>query len=479
MNKKTGGFMYLFKKQTGQASAIFYRNRRSPFLFRLWFILFIILLALPALAQTTVNPLLTLNDPGIGDQDDMGIWIHPDPSRSTIITSDKDVNKLFVYDLAGNTLQTVSVPGKPGNIDVRYNFLLSGQPVDIVGYNDRENEEIVFYKVDPSSRQLSPAGNFDAGNWPSELYGFCLYLSPNTGKYYAIGCGKSSQMRQWELLDNGDGTIGGIEKRTWTNGPGDKTEGMVADDETAKLYAANEGYGVYKYDADPDDPNPGGELIAPTGSNGLTADVEGVTIYYDANGEGYLVFSSQGSDNFKVYQRKPPHNFVKTFSVNGAGGSDGIDVANLNLGSGFPNGIFVLHNDSSSPKEVLVCDYAGLGLNINTGYWNPRNNSGTTPIFVAGEVPRQFELLQNYPNPFNPVTNIRFSIPRAANVELVIYDIIGRKVSTAVNDLYSAGTYVVKWQARDASGNSLPSGVYFARLQVAENVKMIKMIYNR
>ena len=73
---------------------------------------------------TTVTPVLSLAASGIADQDDMCIWIAPDASQSIVITSDKGANKLFVYDLAGNTLQTVNVPGKPGNIDIRYNFLL-------------------------------------------------------------------------------------------------------------------------------------------------------------------------------------------------------------------------------------------------------------------------------------------------------------------------------------------------------------------
>lgn len=427
----------------------------------------------------TVNPVLSLQGQSGGDPDDMCIWIHPDPSQSIIIASDKAVNELLVYDLSGNNLQTVSVPGQPGNIDIRYNFPLSGQLADIVGYNDRSNNRVVIYKVNPATRQLSQAGNFDAGNWPGEIYGFCLYRSPNSGKYYAIGCGTTSQMRQWELVDNGDGTIGGIEKRTWMNGPGDLTEGMVADDETAKLYAANEGHGIYKYDADPVDPNPAGQLIAPTGSNGLTADVEGVTLYYMANGEGYLIASSQGSDNYKVYERKAPHNFVKTFSVSGAGDTDGIDVTNMNLGSAFPQGMFLLHNDNNSPKEVLVCKYEDLGLQIDTAYWNPRNNGGSTSLDENGNLPETVFLLRNYPNPFNPATKISFSIPYAARVNLAVYDIVGRKIATLVNEFYNAGSYIYEWQARDGAGNSLPAGIYFARILAGEYSHTIKMVYNR
>ena len=317
----------------------------------------------------SVQPVLTLNAPGFSDQDDMCIWVHPDPSLSTIITSDKSANKLFVYDLNGNVIQTISVPGKPGNIDIRYNFLLSGQQIDIVGYNDRDNGEIVIYKVDPITRQLSLVNSFDAGNWPEEIYGFCLHLNLNTGKYYAFASGKSGQIRQWEIVDNGDGTIGGVAKRTWINGSSDQTECLVADDETGKLYAANEELGVYKYDAEPNDPNPTGVLIAATGENGLTDDVEGITLYYAADGEGYLLVSNQSSGDFKVYDRKEPHIYIATFDVNGASFTDGIDVININLGSSFPQGIFLCHDGSS----VVGSDYSDLSLMIDVSYWNPRD----------------------------------------------------------------------------------------------------------
>lgn len=334
-----------------------------------------------AYSQTSVTPVLSLQDPATIDQDDMCIWVHPDPSLSTIIASDKYAYKLFVYDLNGNTLQTITVPGQPGNIDVRYNFLLSGQLVDIVGYNDRDNEKIVLHKVNQSDRSLVQVANFDDGNMSGEIYGFCLYRSPNNGKHYAIASSTSSQMRQWELIDAGNGSIDGIERRTWQNGSGDQTEGLVADDENANLYAANEGLGIYKYDADPDNGNPIGDLIAPTGVNGLLPDVEGITLYYAANGEGYLIASSQGSDDFRVYNRKEPHNFITAFAVNGANNTDGIDITNVSMGSIFPEGMFAAHSGS---RAIRLCDYADTGLNVDTSYWNPRKmNDINLPVLMA------------------------------------------------------------------------------------------------
>jgi hypothetical protein len=252
--------------------------------------------------------------------------------------------------------------------------------VDIVGYNDRDNEKIVLYKVNQSDRTLIQVANFDDGNMSGEVYGFCLYRSPNNGKYYAIASSTSSQMRQWELIDAGNGTIDGIERRTWQNGTGDQTEGLVADDENAKLYAANEGQGIYKYNADPDNANPTGDLIAPTGVNGLLPDVEGITLYYAANGEGYLIASSQGSDDFRVYDRREPHNFITTFAVNRANNTDGIDVTNVSMGSMFPEGMFAAHSGS---RAIRLCDYADTGLNVDISYWNPRRSDQALSVFMA------------------------------------------------------------------------------------------------
>ncbi len=293
----------------------------------------IVFITVNTYAQVTVNPTLVLNAPGIADQDDVTIWIHPtDKSLSTIISSDKDANKLFVHDLEGNVLQTVDVAGQtPGNIDVRYNFSLASELTDIVAYNRRSgSSEIVVYKVDQDTRELSLVGSFSSAS----NYGFCLYKSPVTGKYYGFVSSTSSIISQYEISDNNnDGIIEGTFARQMSNGSGN-TEGMVADDETGILYAANETSGIYKFDAEPGGSS-NSTLVAQTGVNGLTSNVEGLSIYYASGGEGYIIASSQGSNNFKVYERQDPHNFVNTVEVTGVGSTDGICVTNVSLGTSF------------------------------------------------------------------------------------------------------------------------------------------------
>lgn len=88
------------------------------------------------------------------------------------------------------------------------------------------------------------------------------------------------------------------------------------------------------------------------------------------------------------------------------------------------------------------------------------NNNNVTPYI--------FSLAQNYPNPFNPNTEIRYSIPYTGNVELKIYDVAGREVSTLVNSVQNPGSYNVIFDA-----SNLSSGVYFYKL-VAGNYSDIK-----
>ena len=86
------------------------------------------------------------------------------------------------------------------------------------------------------------------------------------------------------------------------------------------------------------------------------------------------------------------------------------------------------------------------------------------------ELPVSYSLSQNYPNPFNPI-NISFSIPQRVNVELVIYNTLGEKVSTLINEVKDAGSYRIAF-----NGSNLPSGLYFYRFSTGEFNQTKKLI---
>ncbi|MCB9219919.1 MAG: T9SS type A sorting domain-containing protein [Ignavibacteriales bacterium] len=101
----------------------------------------------------------------------------------------------------------------------------------------------------------------------------------------------------------------------------------------------------------------------------------------------------------------------------------------------------------------------------------------TTDVESEINLPTKFELSQNYPNPFNPTTIIKYSVPNVVsnfssnNVELKVYDVLGREIKTLVNQKQKAGNYEVSFDAKELS-----SGVYFYRLQSGDFIQTKKMM---
>jgi len=113
----------------------------------------------------------------------------------------------------------------------------------------------------------------------------------------------------------------------------------------------------------------------------------------------------------------------------------------------------------------------GIGDNNVTGalwvFTDP--TIGITPI--SNEIPKDFSLSQNYPNPFNPNSKIKFQIAKLSTARLVIYDELGREVSTLVNERLNPGTYEVNFD-----GSNLASGIYFYRLAAGDFIETKKML---
>ena len=81
-----------------------------------------------------------------------------------------------------------------------------------------------------------------------------------------------------------------------------------------------------------------------------------------------------------------------------------------------------------------------------------------------GTIPSEYALKQNYPNPFNPSTRIDFSLSMESNVKLVIYNILGQEVIRLIDNQMTAGNHTIVWNANDASGSKLTSGIYLYKL---------------
>jgi hypothetical protein len=90
---------------------------------------------------------------------------------------------------------------------------------------------------------------------------------------------------------------------------------------------------------------------------------------------------------------------------------------------------------------------------------------------VSNELPTSFEMFQNYPNPFNPVTVVKYQIPKAAYVSIMLYDQLGRETTVLHAGNQQAGYYQVT-----VDGRNLASGVYFCRITTEGFNKVIKML---
>jgi 3-phytase len=283
--------------------------------------------------------------PNAGDAaDDAAIWINPqDPSLSTVIATDKR-GALLVYDLSGTQLQSLPV-GKANNVDVRRN---------LVTFSNRSNDSIGIYEVDPATRLLRNVAARVVTTGIT-IYGECMYTSRATGTSYVFVTSTTGEIQQWALYGTASGTVGATMVRSF--GLGTKVEGCVADDELGNVFVGEENRGIWKFGAEPGAATTGTLIAATTTTGPLVSagdeGVEGLTLTYGPNGTGYLIASSQGDDSFAVFTRAGSHSYVRSFTIveggaiDGASGTDGIDVSTADLGPAFPSGVFVAQDGAN------------------------------------------------------------------------------------------------------------------------------------
>jgi len=135
------------------------------------------------------------------------------------------------------------------------------------------------------------------------------------------------------------------------------------------------------------------------------------------------------------------------------------------------------HIDSAGNTIFLEYHYyaKGIGMvkNVRT---KPDSEAHTDDLTAYGitevenknnSIPLGFSLSQNYPNPFNPSTIIRYSIPKSGFVSIKVYNVLGKVVSTLVNEEKNSGNYKVEFSANGGNASKLASGIYFYRMSVS------------
>ncbi len=164
-----------------------------------------------------------------------------------------------------------------------------------------------------------------------------------------------------------------------------------------------------------------------------------------------------------------------------------IPGTNIIVAGGDANEVFYTDDLGATWESVVVegeeaNDFlGGLFLNQNTGYMFTYNgpvykfNTTSTAICETPGISKQkkiFELQSNFPNPFNPQTHIRFKLNQSEQVQLVVFDILGRHIATLINQTLPAGEHTVTYQPAQSA-----TGVYYYMLKAGKQVESRKMMF--
>lgn len=299
-----------------------------------------------------------------GDGDDPAVWISPisaDQSRIVTTTKSEQGAGLGVFNLQGELLQTLTA-GEPNNVDMIYKFSLGNNTTtDLAFAACRADNTLCLFAMSSNGTLTNISGGIQTLPTDYEPYGSCSYKSAKTGTQYLFVNNKKAEYLQYSLTTTSNGILSTTLVRNFTGGSGGQVEGCVTDEENGYIFLGEEPSALWRYDAEPDTSTPEGTQIARVATysdfkpGDLYADVEGVTLILGKNSTaGYIMVSCQGVSAYNVYERAPPHAFVKTFTiVDSVGGvdrvsnTDGITAVGNRLNEQFPSGLIVVHDDSN------------------------------------------------------------------------------------------------------------------------------------
>ncbi len=330
------------------------------------------------------------------DADDPAIYVHPEnPEESFVITTFKN-GGLRVYDLNGEELQSITPENiRYNNVDIAYNvpfrgFVAPGTTVDLAIASDRANDTIAVFTIDPETKQLTelapgfefPESIFGVDDGEATAYGLATYTSLVDEKTYAfVSQADGNKVAQLEISPGSGAAdepivnakvvrILEVPVPDGEDAEDFQVEGMVVDRETGYLYVGQEEFGIWKYNAEPSvGANGNSPTLVDTVERGnIAADVEGLTIYYGEDGNGYLIASSQGDNTFAIYDRAGANSYLGSFAIDGVEESDGADVINVPLGDNYPAGLLVVQDGSNTPQVVFPDPEDGEIQNFNTNF---------------------------------------------------------------------------------------------------------------
>jgi 3-phytase len=299
------------------------------------------------------------------DPDDPAIWVHPTaPERSLVLGTIKVAapdGGVAVFGLDGTLRQLVTNIDRPNNIDVEYGFAFGGRAIDIAVVTERYQRRLRVFSIAADGSGIADLGAIPVlEGQQAEAQapmGIALYRRPADGAVFAIVAPKTGPAEgylwQYRLQDGGGKLTATVVRRFGRFSGTGEIEAVAVDDEAGHVYYADEGDGIHKWHADPDHAAAATEL-GYFARDGFAGDREGIAIYPQRGGGGYIVATDQlpGNSRYHVYPRAGTEGSrgnpaaVRVFT-GGADSTDGVEATSRDLGGEFPGGLFVAMNASS------------------------------------------------------------------------------------------------------------------------------------
>ena len=190
----------------------------------------------------------------------------------------------------------------------------------------------------------------------------------------------------------------------------------------------------------------------------------------DESGEVYIISLGLSKTPFKNISISEFANY----EISGLGSGRYIVAAFMDVNG---DSMFNL-NEPVGFTEQLLKVYPN-SVTENVDIYLTKNLSTGIPIETEALNPKEFALQPNYPNPFNPSTTLSYDVPQTSHVTINIYNLLGKKIVTLLDEEVQAGTYQLIWETKNIMGQELSSGVYICRMQSNDFIKSRKMMLIR
>ena len=303
-------------------------------------------------AQKILETYPVIETPPVASQgdaaDDPAFWLNVvDSSKSVIFGTDKEAG-IYAYNLAGEQIQFVGV-GRINNIDVRAGYLLDDIEVSILVGTNRNWNSIDFFSISNKGELVEYSGNRVVTDLVT-IYGLCLFKDTENDKTYIfVSDEESLTIRQYLIESIFPARLSMVREIRTSS----VSEGCVVDDSRGYLYFSqeDENNGVYKVLARPVESEVQTVDISKRYGGHLEGDSEGLAIV-PSEKKGLLIVSSQGSDDFTVFERDGSNRYLGRFLIadyeaaggsyiDGASDTDGIEVFLGDLPGPFVGGILI------------------------------------------------------------------------------------------------------------------------------------------